>query len=90
MNIFQTYLEGWIVYTHSEKDIDSLQTLRRDGFNSYRSHVYVLDILTSTKHKQHGGEEHKCQSMDSVSHNTWFYIFAKITIFGEKSYLCPS
>ena len=26
--------------------------------------------------------------MRYISHNTWFYIFAKITIFVEKSYLC--
>ena len=26
--------------------------------------------------------------MDQVSHDTGFYIYAKVTIFAEKSYLC--
>ena len=88
VNILQTYLEGRIVNPHGQEDIDSLQTLGRYGLDSHRCHSYVLDILTSAQYKEHGREQYKGQSMDSVSHNTWFYIFAKITIFVEKSYLC--
>ena len=88
VNILQRYLEGRIFYTHGKEYIKSLETLRRYCLHLYGRHAYILDILTSAKCKKHDRQDYKNEFMGRFSHNAQFYIFAKITIFVEKSYLC--
>ena len=88
VNIFKRYLDGRIVNTDSKEYVDALETFRRYRFNLNRGHTYFLHLLASAKSHQHGGQQNKYKFMDQVSHNTWFYIYAKVTIFAEKSYLC--
>ena len=90
MNILQTYLEGRIVYTYSQVDIDTFKALRRDRLHIHGRDAYVLDLLASAKSQHHDRQHDQQESMCPISHNTCFYIFAKITIFVEKSYLCPT
>ena len=88
VNILKRYLDGWIVDPDSKEYIDALEAFGSYRFNLYGGHANFLHLLASAKSHQHGRHQNKDKFMDQVSHNTWFYIYAKITIFAEKSYLC--
>ena len=88
MNILKRYLDRRIVNPYSKEYVDALEAFGSDCFNLYGSNAYFLHLLASAKSHQHGRHQNKDKFMDQVSHNTWFYIYAKITIFAEKSYLC--
>ena len=89
-DVLQTDLESRIVDSDRKIYIDSGQAMRRYRLYLDGSDGNILDLLASAEGQHHDRQHKQQEFMCPISHNTRFYIFAKITIFVEKSYLCLS